>query len=186
MALEPYYKLTRAVAETLAGMYEVLFPEEYERLKPAFEAGKWIIQDAGPWIGRALVYKLDVELHLDENDAGPSVSFPCGDFTGGQMMVPQFEAKFRCVEQLVNDGRETSPPHTSYWPGHLCFFYSHSIFHRIAKWKPTRQGPNEATTPGRIGSVFFFPKPSFDILKDKPPGWGKRTGYGQWEGWVEA
>ena len=95
MALEPYYRLTRPVAETLAGMYEVLFPEEYERLKPAFEAGKWIMQDAGPWIGRALVYKLDVELHLDDKDAGPSVSFPCGDFTGGQMMVPQFEAKFR-------------------------------------------------------------------------------------------
>ena len=95
MGIDPYYTLTRPVAETLAGMYEVLFPTEYEQLQPAFEAGRWIIQDAGPWIGRAVVYKLNVELHLDADDTGPSVSFPCGDFTSGQMLVPQFEAKFR-------------------------------------------------------------------------------------------
>lgn len=101
--MEPYYKLTRAVADTLATMYEVLFPEEYQKLKPAFDAAQWFLQDAGPWVGRALVYKLQVELHIDDRDVGPSVSFPCGSFTGGQMNIPQFKAKFRC-------GVTTPPP----------------------------------------------------------------------------
>jgi hypothetical protein len=35
-------------------------------------------------------------------------------------------------------------------------------------------------TPGRIGTVFFFPEPSFEILKDKPAGWGALTDYGRW------
>jgi hypothetical protein len=30
-------------------------------------------------------------------------------------------------------------------------------------------------TPGRIGSVFFFPEQSFEILKDKPENWFKNT-----------
>ena len=97
MSMEPYYELTRPLAEHLAVMYKVLFPELYEKLKPAFDAGRWFKQDPGPWVGRALVYKLQVELHLDGNDVGPSVSFPCGDFSGGQMLVPQLEAKFRSV-----------------------------------------------------------------------------------------
>jgi hypothetical protein len=36
-------------------------------------------------------------------------------------------------------------------------------------------------TPGRIGSVFFFPQESFKILENKPPKWGQKTGFGKYE-----
>ena len=36
-------------------------------------------------------------------------------------------------------------------------------------------------TPGRIGNVFFFPSPSFAILKGKPPLWGQVTSFGRYE-----
>ena len=44
----------------------------------------------------------------------------------------------------------------------------------------------QAITPGRIGSVFFFPEASYDILKDKRPGWGYQTAFGKNDSIVEA
>jgi hypothetical protein len=76
-------------------MFEELFPEEYHTFKKAFEAGVWLEEDPGPWLGRAIIYKLDGLIHTDRHDLSPTVSFPCGHFTGGEMMVPQFNAKFR-------------------------------------------------------------------------------------------
>lgn len=37
----------------------------------------------------------------------------------------------------------------------------------------------ENLTPGRIGTVMFFPQESYEILKDKPAGWGKATNFGR-------
>jgi hypothetical protein len=74
-------------------MFKVLFPDVYERYKAAFDAGVWEKDDPGPWLGRAVVYKLQVELHPDKNESGPSVSFACGNYTGGYMLVPQLLAK---------------------------------------------------------------------------------------------
>ena len=54
----------------------------------------WLEEDPEPWLGRAIVYKLQVILHTDEHDVGPTVSFPCGFFHGGQMQIPQLGGKF--------------------------------------------------------------------------------------------
>jgi hypothetical protein len=67
----------------------------HERFAKAFRAGVWMKQDKGPWLGRALIYKLQGKLHADENDIGPTVTFPCGNYLGGEMLVPQFGGKFR-------------------------------------------------------------------------------------------
>lgn len=56
------------------------------------------------------------------------------------------------------------------------------IYHKVAKFYPKEQTVAQAAqqiTPGRIGSVFFFPKVSYDVLKDKPQKWGYRTGFGK-------
>jgi len=82
------------IAETLAVMFEKVFPESYHKYKAAFEAGRWSESDPGPWLGRAIVYKLQGDLHHDEKDVGPSACFPCGSFSGGEMLVPQLGAKF--------------------------------------------------------------------------------------------
>lgn len=78
-------------------MFRVLFPEIYQEFQAAFDAGVWEREDPGPWLGRAIVYKLQVELHVDQQDLNPTASFPCGSFTGGEMVVPQLPTKFRCV-----------------------------------------------------------------------------------------
>ena len=75
--------------------FQVLFPDMHDRFTKAFRAGVWMKQDKGPWLGRALIYKLQGKLHADENDIGPTVSFPCGNYSGGEMIVPQFRGKFR-------------------------------------------------------------------------------------------
>ena len=74
-------------------MFEQLMPDYYQRYREAFEAGQWIESDPGPWLGRAIVYKLQVALHKDKQDVGPTASFPVGYFTGGEMLLPQLNAK---------------------------------------------------------------------------------------------
>lgn len=88
-----YYKATKHLARRLSAMFEVLMPECYNTYKDAFEAGVWSDDDPGPWLGRAIVYKLQVSLHKDKEDAGPAVSFPVGSFSGGEMLIPQLKAK---------------------------------------------------------------------------------------------
>jgi hypothetical protein len=83
------------VALLLAVIFKELFPEDYKEHKKAFDAGVWFEEDPGPWLGRAIIYKLDGLIHIDRNDRTPTVSFPCGLFVGGEMMIPQLEAKFR-------------------------------------------------------------------------------------------
>lgn len=75
-------------------MFKKLFPDVYDKCQVAFDAGAWLSEDPGPWLGRAIVYKLQVDAHLDQKDMNPTASFPCGSFTGGEMQIPQLPAKF--------------------------------------------------------------------------------------------
>lgn len=93
-AVGTYYKLTSLLARQLAVLFKVAFPEKYDQYRKAFEAGVWIQADPGPWLGRVIVYKLQVALHIDRNDDGPTACFPSGFFTGGALKVPQMNAKF--------------------------------------------------------------------------------------------
>jgi len=105
-----------------------------------------------------MVYKLQSRLHRDRHDAGPSVSFPVGQFTGGEMVFPQLNTKLQYVfwhESLKSLTR------SRYSPGDFCIFYSSTIYHKVAPFIPLPQTTDQAAnniTPGRIGSVFFFPK----------------------------
>lgn len=86
--------MSKSIAESIAAMFEVSFPGWYKRYREAFEAGVWLREDPGPFLGRAIIYKLQGRLHKDENDLGPSASFGVGDYTGGEMLFPQLSAKF--------------------------------------------------------------------------------------------
>jgi len=37
----------------------------------------------------------------------------------------------------------------------------------------------EKITPGRIGSVFFFPRNSLNVLQGKPKRWAYKTAFGR-------
>jgi hypothetical protein len=58
-----------------------------------------------------------------------------------------------------------------YDPGTVVIFLSGQLYHSVSEWKPGMQAAGDKVTPGRVGNVFFFPKASFDRLRDKPPGW---------------
>jgi hypothetical protein len=89
-----YYYMTKSIAESISAMFEASFPQWYHMYRKAFDAGVWLREDPGPFLGRAIIYKLQGSLHLDRNDLGPSASFGVGDYTGGEMLFPQLGAKF--------------------------------------------------------------------------------------------
>lgn len=68
-----------------------------------------------------------------------------------------------------------------YSPGHVCIFLSGAIFHAVSHWTAKEMGKDDLVTPGRVGSVFFFPHQSLAALEGKPKNWARNTGYGIWE-----
>ncbi|TFK65352.1 hypothetical protein BDN72DRAFT_773420 [Pluteus cervinus] len=162
MALKEYYKRSDPIRELAAGMLHACDESMYQEYGTAFDAGVWEQQDKGPWLARAIVYKSQVELHRDNNDLGLSLSFACGHFTGGAMLFPELGLKL------------------AYNPGDVILSYAGRLSHKVTTWKPTAYYP-AGITPGRIGTVFFFPKHSLQKLCGKPPGWGLDTGYGRYD-----
>jgi hypothetical protein len=92
-AITSYFHLTHDVAAAVAVMFEVGFPDIYQKYREAFDAGVWITEDPGPFLARALIYKLQGKVHKDRKDLGPSVCFPVGYFDGGEMLFPQLRTK---------------------------------------------------------------------------------------------
>jgi hypothetical protein len=86
--------MTKSIAESIAAMFKVYFPDWFDKYRKAFDAGVWLRDDPGPFLGRAIIYKLQGRLHIDRNDLGPSASFGVGNYTGGEMLFPQLRAKF--------------------------------------------------------------------------------------------
>ena len=94
MGTASHFHLTAPVALYLAALFKAFMPEQYEEYRDAFEAGKWVPGDPGPWLARSIIFKLQGLVHTDQNDLGPSVCFPVGFFEGGEMLVPQLGSKF--------------------------------------------------------------------------------------------
>ncbi|KAI1786781.1 hypothetical protein LXA43DRAFT_1085283 [Ganoderma leucocontextum] len=163
-AVRKYFQATRPVAIFLAQLFKHAFPEHYEEYCAAFDAGVWYTEDPGPWIGRAIVYKLDVQIHFDMKDGGPTATFPMGCFEGGHMEIPPLQARFR------------------YAPGDVLISFSGAFPHRVSEWSIPK-GPqtlDEGLTPGHISTVMFFPQTSLRLLKDKPRHWRKDTAFGSY------
>jgi hypothetical protein len=99
-AVHQLFVNTYTVSLRLAAMFKAAWPDEYPAYQAAFEAGRWQVQDPGPWLGRAILYKLQVELHADHHDGlkeddfvGPTASFCVGNFTGGPAFFPDLNTK---------------------------------------------------------------------------------------------
>ncbi|KAG1771371.1 hypothetical protein EV702DRAFT_1048994 [Suillus placidus] len=100
-------------------MFCVAFPEFYEKYWKAFEAGKWTVVNPGPFLGRAIVWKLSVLPHQDGLDEGPAVIFPMGRFEGGECYLPDLKLK-------------------------LC-----ALYHGIGEWTPEPGVSEDGVTPGQ-------------------------------------
>jgi hypothetical protein len=90
-----YFRATAPIAEVLSSYFKVAFPTEYAQYKKAFDAGVWYTEDPGPWLGRAVVYKLQVEVHQDKSDGGPTAIFNVGGYTGGELYLPDLGLKLQ-------------------------------------------------------------------------------------------
>lgn len=86
-----FFSLTEEAAVVVGAWFKAIFPEDYERYRRAFVAGQWFAQDPGPFLGRAVVFKLQVGDHRDAADGGPSATFGAGHFTGGEMNFTDLE-----------------------------------------------------------------------------------------------
>ncbi|KAF8232695.1 hypothetical protein L208DRAFT_1270597 [Tricholoma matsutake] len=95
MAVKWYYQVTEEVAHLLSAYFKKAFPEYHRQYSKAFSAGVWNLEDPGPWLGRALVYKLQVLPHVDGLDNGPTTCFPVGYFTGGAMHLSDLGLKLQ-------------------------------------------------------------------------------------------
>ncbi len=96
VSIAPFYILTSRVAWSIGQMLKCVWPDHFRQYDEAFKAGQFWEEDPGPFLGRAVVYKLQVDLHKDNHDAGPSACFPAGSWeSGGELLVPQLGAKFQ-------------------------------------------------------------------------------------------
>jgi hypothetical protein len=88
------YYLIKETAVVVVARFKVLFPDEYAKYKEYFDAGVWMKEDPGPFLARSIVYKLQTFTHRDDNDAGPTATFPAGYYKGGSMSFPDLYSKF--------------------------------------------------------------------------------------------
>ena len=102
VAVQKYFIQTFLLAIFLKELFKHLFSKQYEEYQAAFNAGVWYTEDPGPWIGRAIVYKLDVQMHYDMRDGGPTATFPVGLFEGGCMELPTLKAQLKYIIYLFS------------------------------------------------------------------------------------
>jgi hypothetical protein len=101
LAVKYYFMATWEVAEILKAYFKIAFPEEYLRYQDAFEAGIWEKEDTGPWLGRVIVYKLQVGPHQDRYDGGPTAIFNVGQYSGGDLYLPDLGLKLLYVLKVL-------------------------------------------------------------------------------------
>jgi hypothetical protein len=95
LAVNWYMGQTRKLAMALSAMFLAAFPDDHQIYDEAFQAGVWLETDPGPWIGRAIVWKLNVLPHRDGQDAGPTAIFCMGNYSGGECYLTDLKIKLR-------------------------------------------------------------------------------------------
>ncbi|KAF9003692.1 hypothetical protein BDQ17DRAFT_1326062 [Cyathus striatus] len=161
-----YLRATATISRKIDTLLKVVFPEYHEKFRSNFSAGSVFPDDYGPYLGRSIIYKAQGSGHKDSKDGGPSASFGVGQYTGGEYIFPELGIKLK------------------YKPGSVCIFYSSTIYHEVLPFTPnvqTKQMQDDGITPGRIGSVFFFPEGSMEVLEGKEENWAAETAFGRFQ-----
>lgn len=99
MTVPWYYDCMQPIDLQLNTMFAASFPEQYQDYKTVSAAGKFLECDASVWLGRAVLHKLQVEMHRDGLDPPgmPAASFPSGQYSGGEMYLPDIGVKLAYV-----------------------------------------------------------------------------------------
>ncbi|KAJ8083275.1 hypothetical protein PM082_009147 [Marasmius tenuissimus] len=160
-ATATYYEANTLIEEHISSIVKVFWPEHHDKLRRAREAARTVKSTGGCFNSCAIIYKLLVIPHWDNSDTNVSVSFPAGKYKGGYMYLPQLGLVFE------------------YKPGTVIVFRASKIFHTVGHWEALPMTMEDGITPGRIGTVFFFPESSLDEPQGKEPGWALKTNYGR-------
>ncbi|KAJ6553425.1 hypothetical protein B0H19DRAFT_1156413 [Mycena capillaripes] len=156
-----FFKATETLESNVESVIKVAFPREYDGMKKVWSAGKLWERRSGCHNARALIYKLPVIPHWDGKDYGISLSFASGRFKGGYLYLPQFPLVFE------------------YRPGTMAAFYASRTIHAVGEWEAEQMEADDETTPGRIGTVFYIPYASMEVLGTKESEWALMTNYGR-------
>jgi hypothetical protein len=77
---------------------ERLCPKEWNRLQRAHKAGRWYQDiDQSCFLGTVTVWKLEVDVHIDQNDFELCVLTCGGNFVGGELYLPDLNL---CLKQV--------------------------------------------------------------------------------------
>jgi hypothetical protein len=97
-AASNFYDTNNCLERCVEAAIQAFFPEQHAETSKARAAAQIVGERSGGcYIGRAIVYKLQLFLHCDDKDYKVSASFPAGRFNEGYMVIPQFKAKLKYV-----------------------------------------------------------------------------------------
>lgn len=161
--------ISRTSSTTLiaSAICQAFFPATHKAALRHFKAGKYFEADTGPWLGRALGYKVPTTTHPDEGDSGTTFITSVGCYSGGCLEFLDLELTF------------------AYRPGHMALGDFGNFFHRVSAWKDAEPDQvmkdlmqRHGLTSGRSFLVMFNKSETDERLKDKPSGWGLGTRFG--------
>jgi len=89
-----YLEAQQPLSDLLKELVKAAFPYEYEVLEKTWEAGRWVGSPASPFLGEAIVWKYQVNLHKDPSDWGICLTTPSGAYEGGEAIFPDLKLKF--------------------------------------------------------------------------------------------
>ncbi|KAF7311359.1 CxC2 domain-containing protein [Mycena kentingensis (nom. inval.)] len=92
-AVKKYFAATDFISQYADVILEALLPKMHSRYEKAFLAGRFIDEDSGPFLARAVLTKVQVNIHRDQGD-GPTLTTPNGYFKGGAMKFPDLDISF--------------------------------------------------------------------------------------------
>jgi len=161
----------------MAIMFEAAFPQYYAKYREAFDASVWFTDDPGPFLGRPSFTNSKgglarIARAWDLLPASPSDSSKAAKFSS---LNPK---RNFCEFQFLSYNFSSFA--NRYEPGSVCIFYSSMTYHQVARFTPppqTQEQKVDNITPGRIGTVMFFPEPIYHLLKGTEVGWARQTDF---------
>ncbi|KZT31983.1 hypothetical protein SISSUDRAFT_1067295 [Sistotremastrum suecicum HHB10207 ss-3] len=155
-----WYMDSTSFLHKLLGEYIKLTDRPYwKKIHKTYHAGRWVTSDYrhGAFLGRAIVWKLQIEVHRDSQDEA-------GAYCRTGIVFPDLGLIFE------------------YPPGSIIIFRSADLYHGIIPWEPAPQLPNHGSlSSGRYSYVFFNQGRAVQALEGKPQAWGRKTAYGRLE-----
>ena len=86
------------VDDLLTAMFKAALPDLCREHIEIFKAGRWYQEINSSWLGTAIVYKLQTDIHFDESDGKlPTVIFCLGQFDKGFLEMPDIGLRFLYV-----------------------------------------------------------------------------------------